>query len=94
MRTYSSEQKQRIERVGDVGYIWWDEVVLTDYEDTQYSYYMVKFKKNCTRAELIQAVVRLRYPDYDAEIAALANGDPEHQQWRQLAKELADEVLA
>lgn len=62
-------------------------------EGTSYSYWMIKFSVSCTRQDLIERIVKLKYPTYDTEIAALANSDPEHTAWRAEAKTLADEIL-
>jgi hypothetical protein len=79
-----------------VGYYWWDEQELPAVEEggPQYSYLMIKFTSACSRSELIQRVVRLSFPTYDSEIAALANADPDHAACRLAAKEIADEIIA
>ena len=96
MRIQSSERKLRLEKISNVGYFWWDEQESPATEDdaVNYSYLMVKFTTACSRSDLVERVVRLKYPTYDSEIAALANADPAHSAWRTLAKEIADEIIA
>lgn len=95
MRMQSSEKKLKITRIDGVGYYCWDEQVLPIGEDSEegYSYLMIKFTTACSRSDLVERVVRLKYPSYDSEIAALANADPAHAAWRTLAKEIADEII-
>lgn len=95
MRMQSSEKKLKIIRIADVGYYCWDEQVspATQDSDLSYSYLMIKFTASCSRSELIERVVRIKYPTYDSEIAALANADQAHTAWRTLAKEIADEII-
>lgn len=46
------------------------------------------------RSQIIEAIIKSRYPTMGAELAAINNGDPdysEYQSFRQLAKTLANE---
>lgn len=99
MYTQSQERKNKIEIIGNVGYLWFDEEVVPAREGEEvsgdiYKYRMLKFKTDSSRGELVQGVIKLKYPSYDMEIAALSNQDAEHSEWREKAKRLADEVIA
>lgn len=96
MRTQSSEKKPKLQLVGNVIYLWWDEQVLPsqpDHDELGYSYFMIKVLPVDDRGSIVEKIVKLKYPTYDKEIAALANQDSEHASWRQEAKILADEAL-
>lgn len=95
MRVHSNERKPKLERIDNIGYYWWDEqeAPATEDDDVSYSYMMIKFTTACSRSDLVERIIRLEYPTYDSEIAALANGDPAHSVWRALAKEIADEII-
>jgi len=58
-----------------------------------HSYSTAVVDKNVDRETIIEAIMRVKYPTYGAEIAAMQNGDPdnhEHQVMRDAAKSLAD----
>lgn len=97
MKTQCSEQKPKFEKVGQFIHIYFDEEVIPATEDAEqsYSYCYCKVPAMISRNELIDAIVKIKYPTFDAEIAAIANGgvdSEEHQDWRNNAKLVASEI--
>ena len=96
MKTQCSEQKPKFEKVGQFIHIYFDEETVPATEDAEqsYRYCYCKVPMMVSRSELIDSIVKIKYPTFDAEIAAMANGGvdlEEHQVWRTKAKTLATE---
>lgn len=99
MKTQCSEQKPKFEKVGQYVHIYMDEEVSTviDMEDNEiplYKYHYAKVPIMTSRDDIISSIIKIKYPSFDAEIAAMANGSvdaAEHQEWRNQAKLTASE---
>lgn len=73
----------------------WDfkEVPATEYIDSGWQCEEAVCSVNASRSEIIEAIIRTKYPTYGAEIAAIQNGGAdteEHQAFRAFAKLMAD----
>lgn len=99
MKTQCSEQKPKFEKVGQYIHIYIDEEIDSvvneeGYESLIYKYHYTKVPIMISRSELIDSIIKINYPSFDAEIAAMANGgvdSEEHQSWRMNAKQIATE---
>lgn len=64
-----------------------------------YSYCQVfiKFSGKMSRDEMIEELIKAKYATYGSELAAINSGDvdkiKEHQEWRNLCKGVADEII-
>jgi len=98
MRVTSKEKLEDYQVIGDKLRIHWDhqEVTVEDIDgeqSTQWQCEEAVVKKTTGRSEVVEAVIRTKYPTYGAEIAAIRNGGvdaEEHETLRLKAKELAD----
>ena len=97
---YSTNRLEEFEKVGSCVLIRLDEKIVNSGEDgeEQYQYYQtrVKVTGKLLRENIIEAIIRAKYPTYGAELAAQFNGGEElqeHQAWRTLAKEKADYLI-
>lgn len=91
-------KRNKFERMGDFILISFNErMVAVESEpetETQYEYDAAKVKLLAPRKEVIQTIMRTRYPDMDSEFAARINGgteEEEHESLRVTAKLIADE---
>lgn len=99
MKTQCSGQKPKFEKIGQYIHIYIDEDIstITDTESNEtmiYKYHYTKVPIMTSRSELIDSIIKIKYPTFDTEIAAMANGgtdSEEHQAWRNKAKLLASE---
>lgn len=72
------------------------EIEETDETEKQYQYDFAKVPLCSSRGEVINALVKIKYPTFDKEIAAIQNGGEdaqEHNKWRAIAKLIADEFV-
>ena len=93
-RIYSTEKLQKFQREGQYVFVRLDEKEESG-DTEQYSYLQSKIRLsgNIKRDIIIESIIRAKYPSYGAELAAMSNGEEEHQEhqdWRQLAKDTAD----
>ena len=90
----STRQINQFTRMGDYVLISFNERLVESEEEPQYAYDSTKVKLMATRADVIQALMRIKYKDMESEFAARINGGEEeltHSQWREQAKLIADE---
>lgn len=91
----SADKRRNFERMGKYVLINFNErgVEQPDTEEVHYQYDSVKIPLITKRKDVIQSIMRVRYPDIDSEFAARINGGEEqieHDQWREQAKTIAD----
>lgn len=99
MKTQCSEKKPKFEKIGQYIHIYIDEEIESvvheeGHESLIYKYHCTKVPIMISRNELIDSIIKINYPSFDAEIAAMANGgadSEEHQDWRNKAKLVASE---
>lgn len=63
-------------------------------DDIRYQYDSAKVPLLSKRCDVIQSIIKIRYPNLDSEFAARMNGGDEqeqHEAWRVTAKVVADE---
>lgn len=79
--------------------IYWGEEAFPPKEDETEPYWTYEFCRasiHDSRDVLIEKIIATRYPTYGSEVAAIANGgadSEEHQAFRQLAKQLANNFI-
>lgn len=91
----STEPLSKYEKAGNRVYIRLGEEVTTSDEYQTYNYLQaqVRITGQLRREDIIEAIIRSKYPTYGSELAAQFNGGEElaeHQAWRETAKEEAD----
>lgn len=94
-RVSSTEPLDKYEKAGNRVYIRLEEEVNTSEGGTSYNYLQaqVRISGQLNREDIIEAIIRSKYPTYGAELAAQLNGGEElaeHQVWRETAKVEAD----
>lgn len=93
----SVTKRDKFEKMGQYVLICFNEQeILPTEEDgeTHYQYDSAKVPLLSKRCDVIQAIIRIKYPDLDSELAARMNGGDEqegHEAWRVAAKAVADE---
>lgn len=98
MKTVANEKLEKFQRVGPFVRINFGEVESTTEEGEKlYTYSTAKVGVLDSRDAVVEAIMKVEYPNYACEIAAIANGGEDaqaHLDFRVLAKELADEFIA
>lgn len=94
-RVSSTEPLDKYEKAGNRVYLRLEEEVSTTDDYTSYNYLQaqVRISGQLRREDIIEAIIRSKYPTYGAELAAQFNGGEElaeHQAWRETAKVEAD----
>lgn len=94
-RVSSTKPLDKYEKAGNRVYIRLEEEVTTSDDVPSYNYLQaqVRISGQLRRDDIIEAVIRSKYPTYGAELAAQFNGGEElaeHQAWRETAKAEAD----
>lgn len=94
-RVSSTEPLDKYEKAGNRVYIRLEEEVTTSDDVPSYNYLQaqVRISGQLRREDIIEAIIRSKYPTYGAELAAQFNGGEklaEHQAWRATAKVEAD----
>lgn len=99
-KVYSNEQLPKFKKLGTNIQINVGETVVPPKEDSLGGYSYFRATIRCTgklsRDNIIEVIIRAKYPTYGSELAAQFNGGQElqdHQDWRQLAKDTADELM-
>lgn len=95
----STNKRNKFETMGQFVAISFNEqeIKATDETEKQYQYDFAKVPLCSSRDEVINALVKIKYPTFDKEIAAMANGGEDgqgHSDWRVKAKLIADEFVA
>lgn len=95
----STDKRNKFEMMGQFVAISFNEqeVVATDETERQYQYDFAKVPLCSGRDEVVNALVKIKYPTFDKEIAAIVNGGSAaqtHSEWRVTAKVIADEFIA
>jgi hypothetical protein len=100
-KVYSNEQLPKFKKLGTNIQINVGEAEYPPKEDSSggYSYFRatIKCMGKLSRDNIIEAIIRAKYPTYGSELAAQFNGGQglqDHQDWRQLAKDTADELMS
>lgn len=91
----STDKFNQFTRIGDYVLINFNERLIESEEGNQYEYDSTKVQLLTPRREVIQAIMRIKYPDMESEFAARINvGDEadEHEAWREQAKAIADSI--
>jgi hypothetical protein len=92
----SATKRNKFEMMGQYVLICFNEQeILPTEEDgeTQYQYDSAKVPLLAKRCDVIQSLIKIKYPDLDSEFAARINGGDEQEQhgaWRVTAKAVAD----
>ena len=98
-RVYTSEKLNKFVRLNSKLQINLDEKPSTSEDSNGFSYLRTTInlgKGSLERSQVIESIIRSKYGSYGAELAAQFNGGDElqeHQDWRQLAKDTADELI-
>lgn len=93
----STTKRNKFEMMGQYVLICFNEQEILPIEEDGETYYQYDFTKVpllTKRCDIIQAIIRIKYPDLDSEFAARVNGgdeQEEHDAWRLIAKAVADE---
>ena len=94
-RVSSTEPLDKYEKAGNRVYIRLEEEVTTSDDVPSFNYLQaqVRISGQLRREDIIEAIIRSKYPTYGSELAAQSNGGEEfaeHQAWRETAKAEAD----
>lgn len=90
----SNTKHNKFTKMGQFVMIAFNERELQIEGETQYQYDSAKVLLLSKRCDVIQAIIRIKYPDLDSELAARMNGgddQEQHEAWRVTAKAVADE---
>lgn len=98
MRVNSRDKLPEYQILGNVLRIHFDyiEVPETEDRDAGWTCEEAVTSKFAGRAEIIEAIIKTKYPTYGSELAAISNGGDDalaHETMRSLAKVLADRYL-
>lgn len=95
----SVTKRDKFEKMGQYVLICFNEEPLlptVEGSELQYRYDTAKLPLGCARDVVIDTIVKIKYPTFDKEIAAILNGgidSQEHSEWRVVAKLIADEFV-
>lgn len=93
----SNTKHNKFTKMGQFVLIAFNERELQIEDETHYQYDSAKVLLCSGRDEVIDVLVKIKYPTFDKEIAAIANGGEaaqKHSEWRVTAKIIADEFIS
>lgn len=91
----SKDRLPKLARMGHKVVAYLDEVKETDTETGESYFYHKVVINNFSRSDIIESLVRSKYPTYGAELASMNNGGEDlsrYEAWRTFSKAFAYEV--